>query len=168
MRTTAVPHTSWKIARRHRPRDQREVGQSKGAAMTAVEVSVVHDHAGRIISVSQFAHGVRARVLAPPASVRGTPSPAWAWARTGFPTRRRRNTTRSPRSRFRSFASGANTVIRRVGGAGCVHAGHNMPRRNEEGFWWRAAEAERRRTAAATRRDPRDDAEIRAAAAHAW
>jgi predicted neutral ceramidase superfamily lipid hydrolase len=31
--------------------------------MTAVEVSVVHDHAGRIISVSQFAHGVRARVL---------------------------------------------------------------------------------------------------------
>jgi hypothetical protein len=31
--------------------------------MAAVEVSVVHDHAGRIISVSQFAHGVRARVL---------------------------------------------------------------------------------------------------------
>jgi hypothetical protein len=31
--------------------------------MTAVEVSVVHDHAGRIISVSQFAHGVRAGVL---------------------------------------------------------------------------------------------------------
>jgi hypothetical protein len=31
--------------------------------MTAVEVSVVHDHAGRIISVSQFAEGVRARVL---------------------------------------------------------------------------------------------------------
>lgn len=31
--------------------------------MTAVEVSVVHDYAGRIISVSQFAHGVRARVL---------------------------------------------------------------------------------------------------------
>jgi hypothetical protein len=31
--------------------------------MTAVEVSVVHDHAGRIISVSQFAPGVRARVL---------------------------------------------------------------------------------------------------------
>jgi len=31
--------------------------------MTAVEVSVVHDHAGRIISVSQFAGGVRAMVL---------------------------------------------------------------------------------------------------------
>jgi hypothetical protein len=31
--------------------------------MTAVEVSVVHDHAGRIISVSQFAAGVRAMVL---------------------------------------------------------------------------------------------------------
>jgi hypothetical protein len=31
--------------------------------MTAVGVSVVHDHAGRIISVSQFAHGVRAKVL---------------------------------------------------------------------------------------------------------
>jgi hypothetical protein len=31
--------------------------------MTAVEISVVHDHAGRIISVSQFADGVRARVL---------------------------------------------------------------------------------------------------------
>jgi hypothetical protein len=31
--------------------------------MTAVEVSVVHDHAGRIISVSQFAEGVRAMVL---------------------------------------------------------------------------------------------------------
>lgn len=31
--------------------------------MTAVEVSVVHDHAGRIISVSQFAPGVRAKVL---------------------------------------------------------------------------------------------------------
>ena len=31
--------------------------------MTAVEVSVVHDHAGRIISVSQFASGVRAMVL---------------------------------------------------------------------------------------------------------
>jgi hypothetical protein len=31
--------------------------------MAAVEVSVVHDHAGRIVSVSQFAHGVRARVL---------------------------------------------------------------------------------------------------------
>jgi len=31
--------------------------------MVAVEVSVVHDHVGRIISVSQFAHGVRARVL---------------------------------------------------------------------------------------------------------
>jgi hypothetical protein len=31
--------------------------------MTAVEVSVVHDHAGRIISVSQFAVGVRAMVL---------------------------------------------------------------------------------------------------------
>jgi hypothetical protein len=31
--------------------------------MAAVDVSVVHDHAGRIISVSQFAHGVRARVL---------------------------------------------------------------------------------------------------------
>jgi dTDP-4-dehydrorhamnose reductase len=31
--------------------------------MTAVEVSVVHDRAGRIISVSQFAAGVRAMVL---------------------------------------------------------------------------------------------------------
>jgi len=31
--------------------------------MTAVEVSVVHDHAGRIISVSQFAVGVRAMVV---------------------------------------------------------------------------------------------------------
>jgi hypothetical protein len=31
--------------------------------MTAVEVSIVHDHAGRIISVSQFAAGVRAMVL---------------------------------------------------------------------------------------------------------
>jgi hypothetical protein len=31
--------------------------------MTAVEVSVVHDHAGRVISVSQFAEGVRAGVL---------------------------------------------------------------------------------------------------------
>jgi hypothetical protein len=31
--------------------------------MAAVEVSVVHDHAGRIISVSQFAAGVRATVL---------------------------------------------------------------------------------------------------------
>ena len=31
--------------------------------MTAVEVSVVHDHAGRIISVSQFAAGVQAMVL---------------------------------------------------------------------------------------------------------
>jgi hypothetical protein len=31
--------------------------------MTAVEVSVVHDHAGRIISVSQFAGGVRVMVL---------------------------------------------------------------------------------------------------------
>ena len=31
--------------------------------MTAVEVSVVHDHAGRIISVSQFAAGVRAMVV---------------------------------------------------------------------------------------------------------
>jgi hypothetical protein len=31
--------------------------------VTAVEVSVVHDHAGRIISVSQFASGVRAMVL---------------------------------------------------------------------------------------------------------
>jgi hypothetical protein len=31
--------------------------------MTAVEVSVVHDHSGRIISVSQFAEGVRAMVL---------------------------------------------------------------------------------------------------------
>jgi hypothetical protein len=31
--------------------------------MTAVEVSVVHDHSGRIISVSQFAAGVRAMVL---------------------------------------------------------------------------------------------------------
>jgi hypothetical protein len=41
----------------------REVVQSEGAAMTAVEVSVVHDHAGRIISVSQFADGVRATVL---------------------------------------------------------------------------------------------------------
>jgi hypothetical protein len=37
--------------------------QSKGSEMTAVEVSVVHDHAGRIISVSQFAAGVRAMVL---------------------------------------------------------------------------------------------------------
>jgi hypothetical protein len=37
--------------------------QSKGSEMTAVEVSVVHDHAGRIISVSQFAGGVRAMVL---------------------------------------------------------------------------------------------------------
>lgn len=31
--------------------------------MTAVEISIVHDHAGRIISVSQFAAGVRAMVL---------------------------------------------------------------------------------------------------------
>ena len=31
--------------------------------MTAVEVSVVHDLAGRIISVSQFAAGVRAMVV---------------------------------------------------------------------------------------------------------
>ncbi|HXO83867.1 MAG TPA: hypothetical protein VN856_28745 [Mycobacterium sp.] len=31
--------------------------------MTAVEISIVHDHAGRIISVSQFAAGVRATVL---------------------------------------------------------------------------------------------------------
>jgi hypothetical protein len=31
--------------------------------MTAVEVSIVHDHAGRVISVSQFAAGVRAMVL---------------------------------------------------------------------------------------------------------
>jgi hypothetical protein len=31
--------------------------------MTAVEVSVVHDHSGRIISVSQFAAGVRAMVV---------------------------------------------------------------------------------------------------------
>jgi hypothetical protein len=31
--------------------------------MAAVEVSVVHDPAGRIISVSQFAAGVRAMVL---------------------------------------------------------------------------------------------------------
>jgi hypothetical protein len=37
--------------------------QSKGSEVTAVEVSVVHDHAGRIISVSQFAAGVRAMVL---------------------------------------------------------------------------------------------------------
>jgi hypothetical protein len=31
--------------------------------MTAVEVSIVHDHAGRVISVSQFAAGVRAMVV---------------------------------------------------------------------------------------------------------
>jgi hypothetical protein len=31
--------------------------------MTAVEISVVHDHAGRIVSVSQFAPGVRATVV---------------------------------------------------------------------------------------------------------
>ena len=31
--------------------------------MTAVEVSVVHDHSGRIISVSQFAAGARAMVV---------------------------------------------------------------------------------------------------------
>ena len=31
--------------------------------MTAVEILIVHDHAGRIISVSQFAAGVRATVL---------------------------------------------------------------------------------------------------------
>jgi hypothetical protein len=31
--------------------------------MTAVEVSVVHDHSGRIISVSQFAACVRAMVV---------------------------------------------------------------------------------------------------------
>jgi len=31
--------------------------------MTAVEVSVVHDRSGRIISVSQFAAGVRAMVV---------------------------------------------------------------------------------------------------------
>jgi hypothetical protein len=31
--------------------------------MTTVEVSVVHDHAGRIISVSQFAAGVQAMVV---------------------------------------------------------------------------------------------------------
>ena len=31
--------------------------------MTAVEVSVVHDHDGRIISVSQFAAGVKAMVV---------------------------------------------------------------------------------------------------------
>ena len=31
--------------------------------MTAVEVSIVHDHSGRIISASQFAEGVRAMVL---------------------------------------------------------------------------------------------------------
>jgi hypothetical protein len=31
--------------------------------MTKVQVSVVHDHAGRILSVSQFSHGVQAMVL---------------------------------------------------------------------------------------------------------
>jgi hypothetical protein len=31
--------------------------------MTKVQVSVVHDHAGRILSVTQFTHGVRAMVL---------------------------------------------------------------------------------------------------------
>jgi hypothetical protein len=31
--------------------------------MTKVQVSVVHDHAGRILSVSQFADGVQAMVL---------------------------------------------------------------------------------------------------------
>jgi hypothetical protein len=32
--------------------------------MTAVDISVVHDHGGRIISISQFAAGVKAEVIA--------------------------------------------------------------------------------------------------------
>jgi hypothetical protein len=32
--------------------------------MTAVDISVVHDHGGRILSVSQFAAGVKAMVIA--------------------------------------------------------------------------------------------------------